>query len=485
MKRAVHFCMILALTITKVYCQSEMKVNEKSIGDLFVEGINSTSEERQKEIVLQVFADKLIAEKGVDGLVDLFKTLNTSYSPLDFHHSEINQFDRPSGTVYVMHIYAKKKDEVMWKDFQLYVDNPPTQKITRLAFVAEVSEPINLPNGVIEHEETLRWLDSYVSKLQSENDLSGSILIAKGNKILFERYFGYSDLERTLPIDKNSLFGIASGGKMFTALCIAKLAEENKINYNDNITKYIGGFADKAKADKITIHNLLTHTSGVAQYWWGQTSEAFSRADSIGDHLKMVLEVGLKEDAGNEYEYNNSNYILLGAIVEKVSGMDYFTFVKENIFDKANMNNSGFFYTNHENTVTPLVRSEKDNKWITVERGTGRGSSAGGAYSNVRDMLSFSDALVTNRIVSSETFQNMIEVQNKGYEVTEDYGYGFIIQTYGKEKTYGHGGTAKGVNFEFRYFPDQEITVIVFSNQDNGAYDDLKRNTIKLISGNR
>jgi CubicO group peptidase (beta-lactamase class C family) len=149
------------------------------------------------------------------------------------------------------------------------------------------------------------------------------------------------------------------------------------------------------------------------------------------------------------------------------------------------MNNSGFFYPSHENTVTFLRRNEKGNNWIEVERGTGRGSSAGGAYSNTRDMLNFSYALVTNRIVSSETFQNMIEIQNKGYEVTEDYGYGFIIQTYDKEKTYGHGGTAKGVNFEFRYFLNQEITFIVFSNQDNGAFDDLKRNTIKLISGNR
>lgn len=485
MKNAIYTFLSFFLTLNTVYSQNDLSIKANEISVLFIEGINNPSIERQKEIVSQVFSEKLIMEKGIDGMLNLFKKLQTDYSPLEYHHTEINQFNKPSGFVYVMHVYAKKKGDVMWQDFQLYVDNPQTYKINSLAFIAEVAEPINLPNGTIDQGETIKWLNNYISKLQSENDLSGSILIAKGNEILFERYFGYSDLEKTLPIDKNSLFGLASGGKMFTALCIGKLVEENKINYNDNITKYIEGFTDKAKADKITIHHLLSHTSGVAQYWWGQKSEAFSTANSINDHLKMVLEVGLKNDAGKEYEYNNSNYILLGAIVEKVSGMDYFTFVKENIFDKANMNNSGFFYPSHENTVTFFRRNEKGNNWIKVERGTGRGSSAGGAYSNTRDMLNFSYALVTNRIVSSETFQNMIEIQNKGYEVTEDYGYGFIIQTYDKEKTYGHGGTAKGVNFEFRYFLNQEITFIVFSNQDNGAFDDLKRNTIKLISGNR
>ncbi|MBK8946663.1 MAG: beta-lactamase family protein [Ignavibacteriae bacterium] len=485
MKNAIYTFLSLFLTLNTLYNQNDFSIKANEIGVLFIEGINNPSSESKKEIVSQVFSEKLITEKGIDAMVNLFNTLQSTYSPLDYHHSEINQFNKPSGIVYVMHIYAKKKGDVMWQDFQLYMDNTQTYKINSLAFIAEVAEPINLPNGTIEQDETIKWLNNYITKLQSDNDLSGSILIAKGNKVLFERYFGYSDLEKTLPIDKNSLFGIASGGKMFTALCIAKLVEENKINYNDKITKYIEGFADKTKANKITIHHLLTHTSGVEQYWWGQKSNAFYKAKSIDDHLKMVLEAGLKNDSGMEYEYNNSNYILLGAILEKVSGMDYFTFVKKNILDKANMVNSGFFYANHPNIVTRLKRNEEGNQWIKLESGTGRGSSAGGVYSNAFDMLNFSEALRTNRIVSSVSFQKMITIHNKGYDTTENYGYGFIIQTFDNEKTYGHGGTAKGVNFEFRYFPKQEITFIVFSNQDNGAYDDLKRNTIKLISGKR
>jgi CubicO group peptidase (beta-lactamase class C family) len=278
---------------------------------------------------------------------------------------------------------------------------------------------------------------------------------------------------------------MASGGKMFTALCIAILVENKQLNFDDQITKYIDGFSDKLKADKIAIHHLLTHTSGVEQYWWGQKSDAFSNATTINDHLKMVLAAGLKTEAGKEYEYNNSNYILLGAIIEKVTGKDYFAFVKENILDKAGMNYSGYFNKETKNVVSPLIRSDKKDNWVEVERGKGKGSSAGGSYSNVSDMLKFSNALRSGLIVSKETLKNMISVKNNNMVATEDYGYGFIIQKFDNELSYGHGGTAKGVNFEFRYFPNSDITLVIFSNQDNGAYDDLKRNTIKLITGER
>lgn len=485
MNRAIYDLLVILVTICTTLGQTNFNYKANDIGELFIEGINTESIERRKEIISLVISKSLVEEKGIDAIVSLFNKLNELYAPLEYHHTDIIKFNKASGTVYVMHIYGKKKGDIMWKDFQLYIDNPPMQKINKLAFIAEVAEPINLPNGAIQQAETLEWLNNYISKLISENDLSGSLLIAQGDNILIENYFGYSDTGKTVLINKNSLFGIASGGKMFTALSIAKLVEEKKINYNDRITKYIDGFADKLKADKITVHHLLSHTSGVAQYWWGQKSESFSKANSINDHLKMVLDAGFKTEPGHEYEYNNSNYILLGAIIEKVTGIDYYTYVTDNIFKKANMKNSGYYNHRARNVVTPLTRSGQDNNWIEAERGSGRGSSAGGAYSNARDILNFSLALRDNKLVHAETFRNMIAVKNNELNTPEDYGYGFIIQKSAQEITYGHGGTAQGVNFEFRYFPNQDITLVVFCNQNNGAYDDLKRNAIKLISGDR
>ncbi|MDX1943741.1 MAG: serine hydrolase domain-containing protein [Saprospiraceae bacterium] len=490
MRQIITLVLSFILAASTSFCQNKNTVNNTSdnhqeVSKLFIEGINSASAERQKALVPLVFADELITSKGADALVGLFQTLHQQFAPLNLHHADINQFNKPEGTVYVMHIYAKKKSEIMWQDFQLYVTAPPAQKIKQLAFIAEVSEPINLPNGAIQQKETLDWLDKYIKNLHSEYDLSGSILIAEKGEVLYERHFGYADLDKKVKISNQTLFNIASGGKMFTAIAIAKLAEQGKLKYDDKITKYLNGFSDKSKADKITIHHLLSHTSGIAEYWSGQNDKAVFSATNINDHLKIVYNAGFDFEAGKQYQYCNSNFILLGAIIEKVTEKSFYDVIQSEIFKPAGMTASGYFNYGSKNVAIPLTREEQENTWVEVTRHGIKGSSAGGAYSNGRDILKFSRVLKNNALISDKTFKDMLTPKNKGLDVTEDYGYGFIIQKSAQEITYGHGGTADGVNFEFRYFPGQDITLVVFSNQNNGAYDDLKRNAIKLISGDR
>lgn len=454
------------------------------IGKYLVEVINADSESRRNELVPELFSQSVISEKGTDNLVRFIKKLHDSYAPMEYHHSEINRSDKPEGAVYVIHVYARKKGALMWTDFQAYVESPPVQKIKQFAFIAEVAEPVNLPNGSIEQEGTIAWLNKYIEKLKRENDLAGSILIVKGDQLLVENYFGFADVERNIPVTKNTLFNMASGGKMFTALSIAKLVEAGKLKYDDKVTQYLGGFPDKPRGDKLRVHHLLSHTSGVAEYWSGQNDKAVYGAKNIDDHLRLVYQSGFDFESGAEYRYCNSNYILLGAIIEKVTGMKFHDYVEESVIRPAGMTATGYFDHKSANAATPLARGDSGDAWIEAVHGI-RGSSAGGSYSNVQDILKFSYALKNNLLVSGETFENMISVKNKGLQSTEDYGYGFILMKTAQERTYGHGGTAGGVNFEFRYFPGQDVTLVLFSNQNNGAYDDLKKNSIKLISGDR
>ena len=322
--------------------------------------------------------------------------------------------------------------------------------------------------------------------LKSEYDLYGSILIAEGDKILFEEYYGYADEEKKIPITNRTLFNVASGGKMFTALCISKLVDMNKLKYEDKITKYLNGFADSTKASNITIHHLLSHTSGISEYWSGQNDKFVHSATSINDHLTLVYKSGFDFEAGIAYQYCNSNYILLGAIIENVTGKSFYDFVQETIFNSAEMNSSGYFNYALTNCAIPLTRGENETEWVEAVHGI-KGSSAGGAYSNTTDILKFSIALQNNKIVSKKTFKNMTNPKNSGIKepMDFDYGYGFILSNSVQEASYGHGGTTDGVNFEFLYFPRSDITLIIFCNQNNGAYDDLKKNTIKLITGYR
>lgn len=471
-----------------LYSQSP---ENEDLGKLFIEALNSDSQSYQKELASRIYSKSVINSDGYDKILGMLYQLRKDFAPSEFHHSEINSnlnSNSNSGdSKIIMHVYAKKEGSLMWSDFQFYLEPEPPHKISKLVFIAEVSEPVNLPNGSVNQKETLDWLDAYVQKLNSDTDLSGSILIAKGNDILFEKYFGFSDVERNIPVSASTLFNIASGGKMLTALCIAKLVEDGKIKYSDKLSDYIVGFIkskDKEFAGNVTIHNLLSHTSGIGEYWNDNTDEEVFRATSINDHLKIVLQTGFESTPGSGFEYRNSNYILLGAIIEKLSGMSYYDFVQKEIFDPAGMASTGFFNYGSTGLAIPLARTDGEINWTEAEHGI-KGSSAGGAYSNVRDILKFSNALRNDLIVSRDTFKELIKVQNTGFDSQMKYGYGFIPEKYELENSYGHGGTAAGVNFEFRYFPQQDITLVVFSNQNNGAYDDLKRNSIKLISGMR
>lgn len=451
-------------------------------GKLFIEAINSDSETRQSEIIRQVFAPSELHKH--DKILEMLKQLRTSFAPIEYHTAEIALFNRP-GLTDVMHIYAKKKNSRMWHDFQMRLESLPSRKFIGLGFIAEVSEPVYLPNGNIDQSETLDWLDHYVKKLNEEYDLSGSILIAQGSAILYENYFGYADALRKKRIDSTSLFNMGSGNKMFTALGVAKLVEDGRLKWDDKMTKFIDGFNDQEKASPITIHHLLSHTSGLGEYWAGQTDSAIARCTTIAEHLPFVFKAGFEFPAGTDYRYCNSNFIVLGAIIEKISGKDYFDYIRETILKPAGMHVTDSYWYNDSNVylVRPLTR--KGNSWEEAPS-KNRGSSTGGGYSNVREILAFSSALKHFQIVGRSTFETMIAVKNGGLpHATESYGYGFQINKTGWQTAHGHGGIARGVNFEFRYFPQQDITLVIFCNQDNGAYDDLKKNAIKLITGQR
>lgn len=484
-KAILFFALILMIILPSCADGQTKAADSAKYGKLFVEAINSESVTRQETIVREIFAKSVIDEKGVDRIRGLFTQLKKGFAPMKYHHTEVNQFATRNGERFSMHIFARKLDAETWSDFQVRLESSAPYKIVSLGFIAEVAEPVNLPNGGIENQDSLKWLGGYLDKLKKENDLSGSILIAKDDNILFEKYFGFADAERRSPITSATRFNVASGSKMFTALSIAQLYETGKLKYDDPITKYLGGYKGSKEALKINIRHLLTHTSGVSEYWTDATEEQVRSARGTSDLLKLVYQSGFDFAAGDQYRYSNSNFVLLGAIVQKLTGESFDSYVKSNILKPAKMDATGYLDYDSKLTANGLKKNQSRESWIEARHGM-RGSSAGGAYSNVRDFLKFSRALKSNTFVSSKTFLEMVKPPSFGNSSSETYGYGFIIR---KSRdgvvSYGHGGIADGVNFEFRYFPSSDITLVVFSNQNNGAYDDLRRNATKLISGER
>jgi CubicO group peptidase (beta-lactamase class C family) len=273
---------------------------------------------------------------------------------------------------------------------------------------------------------------------------------------------------------------------MFTALGLALLVEEGKVAFDTPLERFFPDLGDATWRRTATVGHLLSHTSGVVEYWNPETDEALTHTASLAEIFPFVKQAGTRFTPGEECEYSNSNFILAGMVIEMVSGMDYYNFVRERILLPSAMKDTDSYRTDGSaaNLAIPLTGERR--AWTPTRRGL-RGSSAGGGYTTARDMLRFSRRLVAGRIVTREMLAEMARSHTDRIPDTQlDYGYGFIReQSADRVPSFGHGGFARGVNFEYRYFPTLDITLVAYCNQDNGAYDSLRKTVTKLITGER
>lgn len=478
----------LGSTVTEASAQSNLSRADKrrieKYGASYINALNAGTAESYAEVIQQIFAQATLLEAGEERLVRQIEHLRKELGQMEYHHSEVVAFDHGGTISYALHVYARTRAAKNWKDLQFRLESTPPHKVKELVFVADVAEPVYLPNTAITDRNTLEWLNGYIDRLIGENDLSGSVLIAKGKKPVYERVFGFADAKRRVGVSADTRFNMASGSKMFTAIAVAQLVEQGKLSYSDPLSKYFPDFPDPNFAQKATVHHLLSHTSGVKEYWTKEYEKNWKTILDTKQMLPWVYKVGTAFEPGSRFEYSNSNFILAGLIVERVSGMDYYGFVRKFITEPLGMTMTEFSL--REGPVPNLAEPLKKGKdsWEKVELAA-RGTSAGGCYSTPRDLLKFSRGLVGGTMVPNTAVSLLTGSKTRGVEASADYGYGFEIGNEGNVRSFGHGGIADGVNFEFRYFPGEDLTFVIFSNQNNGAYDDLRKNIIKLITGMR
>ena len=460
------------------------RIRIEGYGEAFVAALNSGSAETRLKTVRAIYSRASLAEPGEARIAGQMERLLGDMGTLEYHHSDLVAFERGASTSYVLHAYVRQKGGKVWNDLQFRLEPDPPHKINALVFIASVTEPVTLPNGYINDPRTLEWLDAYIDKLVARDDLAGSILIVSGHRPLYERAFGYADAARTVKATPETRFNLGSGDKMFTAVAVAQLAEQGLLAYSDPIAKYFPDFPDAAFAKKATIGHLLSHTSGVGEYWTDEYEKHRGEIRELKQMLPWVYAAGTDFQPGTAFEYSNSNFILAGLIVEKVSGTDYYDYVRRHITAPLGMASTGSFPS--DGSVAGLARPLVGDKegWRPAPLGY-RGTSAGGGYSTPRDILAFARGLLSGTLVKPETFALLTTKKNGGLQAPFDYGYGFILDEEGAGASFGHGGTARGINFAFRCFPETGITFVLFCNQDNGAFDDLRRNTLKLITGKR
>lgn len=306
-------------------------------------------------------------------------------------------------------------------------------------------------------------IDSLISvKFKAENP-GGVFLAVKKGKVLYRKAFGMADLELNVKMKPEFVFEIGSMTKQFTAVSILILAEQGKIKLEDEITKFIPDYP--TNGNKITLHHLLTHTSGIKDFTSMKAIKNIAREDlSPKELVDFFKNEPIDFKPGEQYKYCNSGYVLLGYIIEIVSGESYKDFVAKNIFQKAGMKNT--FYASHEHIIKNRVSGYRDKEGFVNANYISFSIpyASGAVMSTVDDLLKWQNALDANILLKKEFREKaFVNYQlNNGTRI--DYGYGWHLEKVRNKIVREHGGSIFGFKSMGIYVPEDEIYVVGLSN---------------------
>ncbi len=323
-------------------------------------------------------------------------------------------------------------------------------------------------------------------RIQENNDFSGTILVKEESNSLAELSFGYANRSEQIENQTGTRFGIASGCKVFTAVAICQLVDSGRLSFDSRLKDCVD-FDFPNFDQEITVHHLLTHTSGIPDYFDEEIMNDYEelwRAKpmyhirKLKDFLPLFQDRPMKSGSGTRFSYNNAGYILLGLIIEAASGQSFSEFVQNRIFNKVGMSGSGYFEFDRLPAQTAQGYIDfQDGTWKTnIYSLPAKGGSDGGAFVTVHDMVKFWEALMTYELLSPSTTERMIAAHAKVDNGDNYYGYGvWIVKNKNDEIVKYHVmGYDPGVNFHSSYYPRKSIKAVVCSNRSSGAYDMMK-----------
>jgi CubicO group peptidase (beta-lactamase class C family) len=318
------------------------------------------------------------------------------------------------------------------------------------------------PTATVPSTENLATrLDTFLSKLAQAKILSGSVLVARKGEILIQNGYGQADREKGVPNTAQTKFRLSSITKQFTAMAILMLQARGKLNVQDAICTYLADCP--ATWQEITIHHLLTHTSGIPNYTdFPDFAKTKGTPSSPSEIIARFKDEPLDFRPGTQWRYSNSGYIVLGQIIEQVSGESYGAFLQKNIFQPLNMSSTGYdpkrddLATGYANQT--IIQADLIDMSILY--------AAGGLYSTVEDLYRWDQALYTDKLIPKELLNKMFTayVEIPGGEGFS-YGYGSFIGKQFERQLVSYSGYTPGSSANVDRYPDDRIVIIVLSNQ--------------------
>jgi CubicO group peptidase (beta-lactamase class C family) len=432
--------------------------------------LNEGSQQKWKDYMEKNFTQKFIEIAPMDRHLQVFNEICD-----DFGRLEYKSFDQSESTDFKLNAFMWSPSIESWLRLSPQVEETPPHKIITIGLDYNSTPPDVEPAHKMTDQEIVEELKRYLEKLAGADKFSGTILLAKDDSILFKGAYGLASKRFNVPNRIDTKFNLGSMNKMFTAVAVAQLVEKKKLSYEDLAGKYLdSSWIQKKTAEKVQIKHLLTHTSGLGNFF-NDTYEKTSRLllREIDDWKPLVKDGKPKFEPGTRWSYSNTGMFLLGAIIEKASGMGYYDYIREYISKPTGMINSDCYEMDRPvpNLAIGYYKkyTDKGFDWYNnIFLHTIKGGPAGGGFSTVEDLFGFARALMGNQLIGKESVELLTTA--KPLLNSPNYGYGFSVKKIGDETIVGHSGGFAGISSVLQIYKKNGYIYAIMSNYSNGTY---------------
>jgi CubicO group peptidase (beta-lactamase class C family) len=430
-----------------------------------IDTLNSGDADKIREFLDKNCTERFRNVAPIEGHIEVFQGFLQETGGVDFVGIRSYVPERKGQTV----VIVKDRNYDSYRGFTLRFAEAPEYLIGGAGF-SSARPPAGLKEPPLSEEQFISEARVFMDKLIAKGMFSGTLLVAKGDKVLLTMAAGEASKRFHVPNNIDTKFNLGSMNKMFTSTAVVRLAEKGKISLDDPISKYIDEtWLPKDVTDKITIRHLLTHSSGLGSYFndaYDRSSRALFR--KLDDYKPLIKDDRPAFEPGKRFQYSNTGMFLLGVVIENATGEDYFEHIRKVIYEPAGMTNSDCYEMDYpvENLAIGYSPDPKSPYgWQNnLYKHVIKGGPAGGGFSTVKDLHRFARALLGGKYVSKDSLKEMWTDH-----LGAGYGFGFSIATGAAGKVVGHGGGFPGINSNLDIFLDTGYIVAVMSNTDRGA----------------
>jgi CubicO group peptidase (beta-lactamase class C family) len=355
-----------------------------------------------------------------------------------------------------------------WMSIGMNLTADSAHAVLGMGFRNTLAPPEYLPARPFTERAIRDSIDRTLDRLVRADAFSGVVVVAKDGKPIYQRAVGLADRRWNVANRIDTKFNLASIGKMFTAVAIAQLVQQHKLSYDDTLASLLPSYPSREIARRITVRQLLAHTSGIAPGF--DLDRSFRRGlRTVKEYMPTTEVDSLHFDPGTRLEYSNYGYMLLGAIVERASGRDYYDYVREHVFRPAGMIGTDNYDLDTEpaNLATGYMDAPAGPRRSNVFMLPVRGLPNGLGYGTAMDLVRFQQALTGRVLLDSAALAQVWTGVQRYSDPESQYGFGFIVSRYNGTRIIGHGGGWVGITNKFDMYPDLGYTVVILSNIDS------------------